>query len=178
MTNTHDLTQEELDELHDAIVDALEAATIGCTIGEVTVLKTVPRMTKTLLRVRKPAYVLAKIDVNTLRETQHNALVKLGWSHRIPLQDTLAFASLASIVGLFTGGLGWIVGGFAAGITAMQIDKMPHWVLWESASGSFDYDAIAALVIETNHILLDGGLDVLRIDPITPDDKPKKKKKR
>jgi|GEM_PF-5991962 len=164
------------EELHNAIADAVEMAHHGVYVGEVTVLKSVKGITKRLMRIRKPEYIVAKIEVAQLSGKYRQQLQDAGWSHLFPFQDALAVGSLASVIGLFTGGIGWIAGGFAAGITAISAERLPHWMIWESLSGSFDYDAIAQDLIEANRILLKGNLKVLRIDPISEGELKQKKR--
>lgn len=168
--------EKEIAALHEAIAEAIETCHQGVYIGEVTVLKSVPNLRKRLLGVRKPSYIIAKIEVTKLSSKKRKALHNLGWSHHFPFQDALAVGSLASVIGLFTGGLAWIAGGFAAGITAISAERLPHWLVWESLSESFDYEAIAIQLIEANRILLDDKLHILRIDPITEDELKQKKR--
>lgn len=171
----HDLSKKEYKALREAIIDAIESADFGVYVGEVLILKSVSALRRRALGVKKPSYIVAKIDLDDVNNKGRKALQDIGWSHYFAFQDILALGSLASVIGLAKGRLGWIAGGFAAGLAAIGLERMPHWKYWESLSESFDYEAIADTLIEANAILLDGKLSVLRIEPMSEDDLKKKK---
>lgn len=178
MTNKHhDLSKKEYNLLQEAIADAIEAADIGVSVGEVLILKSVSGYRRRALGVKKSSYIVAKVDLDDVNNRERKTLQDIGWSHYFVFQDILALGSLASIIGLVKGRLGWIAGGFVAGLAAIGLERMPHWKYWESLSESFDYEAIADALIEANIILLDGRLSVLRIEPISEDDLKEKRGK-
>lgn len=163
---TYNLKEKDYQALHEAIAEAIESADFGLYVGEVLILKSVGRLRRQMLGLRKQNYIVARIELDDFGKKERQALQESGWSHYIVLQDLLALGSLASVIGLAKGRLGWIAGGFAAGLAAMGVERLPHWKVWESHSESFDYAAITDALIEANIILLHGKLSVLRIEPI------------
>ena len=139
-------------------------------MGEVLILKSLGRLQRQVLGLKKSHYIVAKISLDGLSNKERRALQDLGWSHHFVLQDILALGSIARLIGLVKGRLGWIAGGFAAGLAAIAVERMPHWKYWESLSESFDYATITDALIEANVILLDGKLSVLRIETLSEED--------
>jgi hypothetical protein len=173
----HDLSKKEYQALREAIADAIESAYFAVSVGEVLVLKSVTELRRYILGLKKTSYIVAKIDLDNVDSQERKALQDMGWSHHFAFQDLLALASFASVLGLIKGRLGWVAGGFSAGLAAIGVERMPHWRCWESLSESFDYDAIAEALIEANAILLDAKLSLLRIEPISEEDLKKNKRK-
>lgn len=168
--NTYDLNKKEYLALREAISDAVESAHFGLSVGEVLVLKSVGKVRKQMLGLKKNSYIVAKISLDDVSNKERKILQDIGWSHHFVLQDILALGSFASVIGLAKGRLAWIAGGFAAAIAAISVERMPYWKYWESHSESFDYEVITDTLIEANAILLDGKLSILRIEPLSEDD--------
>ena len=168
--NTYDLSKKEYLALREAITESVESAHFGLSVGEVLILKSVGGMRRQMLGLKKRNYIVAKVGLDDFSDKQRKLLQDLGWSHYFVLQDLFALGSLASVIGLAKGRLGWVTGGFVSAIAAIAIERMPHWKYWESLSESFDYEAIADALLEANAVLLDGKLSIVRIDPISEEE--------
>ena len=170
------LSKEDYQELHELLADEIESAELGLHAGEVTILKQVGTVRRRLLHVKQQHFIVLRIETRNLSDEQRVALGDVGWSHHMPFADALAVGGLASVIGLITGSIGWIVAGVASGAVAISAQRLPYWRAWESVSGSFNYMAIADAILEANLILLDDDLSILKIDLI--DIEKHKKKKR